>query len=559
MDDRKLLEKLTTEKEVAFEFQERRHEQWNQNYELYRDFVRTNRLTQRQPVNFPIMKTSLRTLLANIDDPPSMEFKNLEGGEEAQKKEKITNELWTETFDDLNFEDLDILDKKNVFLYGRSFKKLNFLDKSFDAEVLDNWDVLVDPKTNPMDLQTAKFLVHIHIFRSLREILADDKYLQSGKDDLKVLLDTETEGGLIAMPDAKEALQARQERLKTMGVENFDDFGAADTIVELNEHYTLIWENKKFVRYVVITAVGAESAPKAILFKKPLKSVIGIDDWPLVTWADDMELSDFWSDSKADTVRTPNKILNIWLSQLLENRTLRNYGMHWFDSSKPEFIPTQFEPGPFKMLPCPGNPNELTKQVDIPDLSESLDEMMFIKGLIEEATSATPTKKGVEGKKKTFGEAELIQQESNENISGIAKFYKKAWKQFAQMWYDIIDANVPDGEAIDLYKESTKGTGKMFKKSVMAKEWKSRAGYRIKVLSTSEQRQKNIEEINKWIAIKNQFPDNPKVQEMAERRILEGLNVEKAEIDEAININKEQNSLPGGLSMAPPQMNPQMR
>jgi len=552
VDDKQLLEKLKQEKEVAWTFQSRRHSQWNESYNLYRDFVQTNRLTQRQAINFPMMKASLRTLLANVDDPPSLEFKNLEEGEAAQKKEMVTNEMWLEHFEDLNFEDLDILDKKNVFLYGRSFKKLNFLEKSFKTEVLDNWDMLVDPKTNPMDLETAKFLVHIHIFKSLREILADTKYEQKGKNELKNFLDSDTEGGIIAMADAKETLAAKQERLETMGVENFDEFGASDVIVELNEHYTLIWEKNKFVRYIVITAVGSNES-KAILFKKPLKSVIGIEDWPFTTWADDLELSDFWSDGKADTVRTPNKILNIWLSQLLENRTLRNYGMHWFDSTDPSFIPTQYEPKPNGMYPCPGDPNKLTKQIEIPDLSESLDEMMFIKGLIEEVTSATPTKKGIEGKEKTLGEVELIQAESNENISGIAKFYRKSWKQFAKLWYKILDANVSISQSVDLFKESTKGSGRMFKKSIQAKDWKSRAGYRIRVLSTSEQKQKNVEEINKWIAIKNQFIDNPKLVTMAERKILEGLGLEKTEIDDIVNIEKgKAEQFPGGLSLTPP-------
>ena len=355
------------------------------------------------------------------------------------------------------------------------------------------------------------------------------------------------------MKDAKETMLARQERLKTMGVENFDDFGASDTIVELNEHYTLIWEKDKFVPYVVVVATGStESA--AILFKKPLKKVLGIEKWPFTTWADDMELSDYWSDGKADTIRTPNKILNIWLSQLLENRTLRNYGMHWFDSTKTDFIPTQYEPKPFGMYPCPGDPSKLTRQVDIPDLSESVDEMLLIKGLIEEVTSATPIKKGIEGKKKTLGEVEALQSEANENISSISKFYRKSWKQFAELWYAILDANVAASESVKLFKESTKGSGKMFMKEIKAKDWKSKAGYRVKVLSSVEQQKKNIEEVNKWLAVKNQFLDNPKVVEMAEKKVLEGLGVSRAEIDEIISVQKDINEMPGGLTMNPPNM-----
>jgi hypothetical protein len=44
-------------------WRERRHPQWTLNYELYRDTVITNRLTQRQLVNVPYMKKTLKTYL----------------------------------------------------------------------------------------------------------------------------------------------------------------------------------------------------------------------------------------------------------------------------------------------------------------------------------------------------------------------------------------------------------------------------------------------------------------------------------------------------------------
>jgi hypothetical protein len=37
-------------------YRERRHPQWTDNYLLYRDTLITNRLTQRQSVNVPLMK-----------------------------------------------------------------------------------------------------------------------------------------------------------------------------------------------------------------------------------------------------------------------------------------------------------------------------------------------------------------------------------------------------------------------------------------------------------------------------------------------------------------------
>ena len=79
-----LLDKLQREKKIAREFVERRYEAWNEIYELYRNKVRTNRLTQRQAVNIPLMKETVKTLLSKIDDPPTIEWKELGGDEQKE-------------------------------------------------------------------------------------------------------------------------------------------------------------------------------------------------------------------------------------------------------------------------------------------------------------------------------------------------------------------------------------------------------------------------------------------------------------------------------------------
>lgn len=532
-----LIEKLNKECEVASSYQERRWESWTSNYELYRDYVHTNRLTQRQAVNYPLMKETIKTILSKIDDPPSIIFKCLEEKDKGKEKELVLNELWNYYFDKLNFEGLDVLDKKNVLLCGRSFKKLNFLNREFYTEVLDNFDVLVDPKVNPLDIETANWLIHQHIYKSLKTILADKKYLEEGKQKLKQYLDTKD--GILKSNDVKESLDAKQERLESLGVDNFEEFGASDTIVELKEHCTLVWDAKKkqFVRHLVIYALDAVE-----LFNEPLKDVIGVDFYPFTTWGDDIDVSDFWSDGPGDMVRVPNKILNIWLSQLLENRTLRNYGMYWFDATNPQFQPQSFVPKPFGQYPVPGDPSKVIKDVQIPDLSGSIQEMEFLRAIVERSTGATAIEKGVQTKgTTTLGEVELLAAKSAERTTGLAKAYHKANKEFAEKWYKIIDANVAYTDAIKLYKESFKG--KIFEKEVKAKDWKSEAGYRVKVMSSSEQESEKTTSLRKWMALKAQFPENIALQRIAQRRILDGMDLnpeEQKEVEEFEKVLKTQ-------------------
>jgi len=527
-----LIEKLIKEKDVALEFQQRKHEHWTDNYSLYRDYVAVNRLIQRQAINFPIMKETIKTLLSRIDDPPTIFFKCLEEKKAGAEKEIVLNELWNYYFNKLNYEELDILDKKNVLLCGRSFKKLNFLNGEFDTEVIDNWDILIDPKTSPLNLETARWVIHQHIFKTLREILANPKYTTKGKEELKKYLDSKE--GIIKSQEAEESLKAKQERLKLLDVENFEEFGASDVLVELKEHYTYCWDEKKktFIRTLIIWAVD-----QVELFQKPLKDVIGVEFYPFITWGDDIDISDFWSDGVADLIRVPNKLLNIWLSQMLENRTLRNYLMYWYDSSSPAFVPQTYEPKPFGMYPSPGDPSKLIKPIEIPSISGTIEEMIFIRSIIERATAATAIEKGVAEKKQiTLGEVELLAGKSAERIIGMAKAYRKAWKQFAEKWFEILEANVSAVKTVKLYKESY--TGKVFEKEIKASDWKSKAGYKVKVLSSSEQETEKLTALRKWMALRTQFPDNLALQRIAQRRILEAMDLTPDELKEVKEFEK---------------------
>src|SRR3990167_10750506 len=105
------LERLQTEKKAALKLRERKHEDWNDNYELYRNKVQTNRLTQRQAVNIPLMKETIKTSLAKIDDPPNVDWKELSGDE---TKEIVYQEIWNDQFKRKKMEWVDVVDKKNV-------------------------------------------------------------------------------------------------------------------------------------------------------------------------------------------------------------------------------------------------------------------------------------------------------------------------------------------------------------------------------------------------------------------------------------------------------------
>lgn len=529
----KEMERLKKEKLSAIELQRHKIEDWNDNSELYRNKVKTNRLTQRQAVNIPLMKETIKTLLSKIDDTPNIIWHELSGD---NQKKLIFQEIWNQQFKDGNFEIIDILDKKNVLLHGFSMRKLFLTDSGVGVSVLDTFDTLIDPLTNAWDLDSARFIIHQNIFRSVRDILADDKYSEEGKNDLKIW--AESSPGLVQGNKNREQWEKKMERLRAMGVTNYDFqyYAGGDRLVSLTEHFTKRWDpvDKEFKRWVVVYADD-----KIELFSSLLKKMLNVDFWPFVRWSEDLELNDIYPDSVADLVRTPNKVLNIWISQLIENRTLKNFQMHWFLPGQ-GYTPQTYTPGPGVMLPAPPGDdiNKVIRPVEISGLDDSLTAIQSLIGIVERGSGATAIEKGSSegGGATTLGEVQIKLGQAIERTTAMAKFYRRAWYDLAWKWSKLIQANAP--KFMKLTKVSRKGN--LYPKTIYRNDWKSDAGYEPIVSSSSEQETETTKGIQRFQFVLQQFPNNLALIRIAQKRQLELLDLSSVEIRE---IEEEQKKL----------------
>src|SRR6267143_6033850 len=109
VDYLKLTTQLDFNEQADFRYQQRRHEQWTENYQLYRDRVIINRLTQRQSINVPLIKGIIKTVLANTDEFPDITHEELDNNKD---KEIVMNELWKDFVIRDRMELKDIVDKK---------------------------------------------------------------------------------------------------------------------------------------------------------------------------------------------------------------------------------------------------------------------------------------------------------------------------------------------------------------------------------------------------------------------------------------------------------------
>ena len=536
IEDEVIIEQHRREKDDSIRFKERRTEQWNENYLLYRDKVITNRLTQRQPVNIPVIRETIQSWISKIDEEPQLSFSARGRSPRDKRGELYVNEMWDFTYDAEKLELKDNMEKKIVGLQGRTFKYWYYADGQVKCSVIDPYDVDIDPRVNPFDLNTATYINHKNIFIPLRRILSNPTYRADGKAALKQYLDSKQ--GVLQAHTNQEEYEMRQARLNDLGANNYDEYRASDVMVELNRSFKLIWDNteKKFVRYLIVTAMDT-----VVLYVRPLKEAIGIDFLPWVTWASDPDINDIWSDGVADSVRTVNKVINMYFSQDLENRTYRNFGMYFYNTQNGQFQPQAFEAKPFGMYGVPGNPDEIIKQMQIEPLADTTNAMEYLKNLVQSSVAQTPSERGEQLKSRTtLGEVQLNLQASKGRNEVVTKQYRSAWEESGRIWYELLKNNAVGTKT--LFKRAK--NGEMYTKEIGPSDWKVPAGYETKVVLKSEREQNDDVEFQKLQFIKQSFATNPTAVRIARRKELELLGWDPDEIDEVMQAEEQQASNP---------------
>ena len=527
---------LDLNEQADFRYQERRHSEWTENYQLYRDKVIINRLTQRQSINAPLIKGIVKTTIANTDEFPDIQFEELGNNKD---KEIVVNELWKDDVVKDKKEIKDIVDKKQDFLYGKTWTKFNILRGRIITEIKEPFDMLVDRYADPSDLETADHISEHGIFRTIAELEGNPSFDQAAVRRIKLFYATAQ--GLIKAEEVTKLMQAKSERMELMGVPDVQNPQLGQTIVELKVHYQKVFDLKDQTSHIHVIVL-CNAGNNEILMAKPLLELMGIDFFSFVTWSDDPERLDHYPDGVADVARNSNKLLNAMISSIAENRILRNFNMHYFNSNMEGFVPQTFQPLPFGWYPIPvpegQKIDDVLKTVEIPDLSESLDEMEYVKKLVETAVAANTTLQGdVQQSKVTLGEVELATAAAKERINSIAKFYMLAQKEKGDKWAKILNANWNKLDSVTLYKKSHKGN--YFSKTVSGKDWKSEEGYECRAVSTAERQKQTLEGLQKLNAVKQFFPGNPVLDKIVGKKMLEFADVNPDETQAVLDAQEQ--------------------
>lgn len=522
------LVKIQNEKKSATEYRERRVTEWNDNYILWRNRVITNRLTQRQSANIPLTKEVLSTIMKDIDDELITYFRD-KGNDE--QKEIYYNEYWKKNMEKNQDFIKMLVHKRQSLLFGRSFRKLNVKNGLFTYELIDPQNILVDKHIDPTNIDSTRSIIQTGIYQTLEEIINNDKFLAEGRNTLKrYYSETNTEE---LDTDNYQNYTDREERLKDLGYNSEMTPEVGATYVELNEVIRL--EGSQFILYVVATI--EEGLVK--LLKKPLDEVIGKTSdnfWkehlPITSLSTEHDLTDFWNDGPADIVRPSNVIVNSWISQEVENRTLKNFSMHYYDSSNEKFIPQTYNPEAWGWYPVPGKPSDVIQDVSVPDLSSSLNEIQYILNIAKGAVGATGTNAGqLDDRKVTLGEIQITVANAQERTKSFVPLIQDEMKEFGIKYIKMLEAQKNNLTEIEISKLGRNGK-KLYSKTIRPDMIYSPKGWEIEVQTRNDKMTDAVSNIQKLDVATQEMPNNLPLREIKKKKLLEfaGLNSDEMQL-----------------------------
>ena len=444
LTDAEHIERINLEYNNAFEFRKPNIAEWHANEALlYGKKPKT--LSKRSNIMIQLMAGFEDTLLSKIKQPVFIVYKPKESAD-VIKARKVTN-LW-QLESDVSHEDWeykDLLVKKLAMVSGRGILKIRSLvPYAHRLDPIDHYDFLVDPLTNGMVLDSARYLGQDNIIKSKFE-------LENGgydKAKVKELINSYAENNTV-IPDNQD--REKTNRFAVIGMNYSDYFQAGDGYYKLLEWYTTV----NGTRAVFLL----DLEKKIIVGKKKLLDVTGIlregekPFWPYESWAYYPDLFNFWSPAPMSRVREIFELRNVSLNQMFDNNEAKNKPMRAYDP-KIYTNAALLQYSPDRSIPvAPGrDPEKGLYTLPFPDIIEPQTFNDILEKLAGKITGVTASGAGLSDTEKVgiyYGD----QQEVEKRMTLFEISYNRAHLRLGQKYVKNVSERLGKEESIKILGE----------------------------------------------------------------------------------------------------------
>ncbi len=405
LTDDEIMDRIDTEYQNAYDFRAPVITEWHQNEDLLYG-KKPNTISKRSNIMIQLMAGFEDTLLSKIKQPIFIVYTPTEGAD-VEKARKVTSAWELESsVSHQDWEYKDLLVKKLAMVSGRGILKI-FANTPYAHRLdpIDHYDFLVDPLTNGMNVESARYLGQDNIIKSKYQLEEGD-YIQ---EKVKLLVESYSDNNS-EIPDNQGSQKSN--RFAVAGMNYQDYFQAGDASYKLLEWYTQI----EGVRCVVLL----DREKHIILKKEKLEDVTGIlfdgdqPFWPYESWAFYPDLFNFWSPAPMSRVREIFTLRNVSLNQMFDNNEAKNRPMRAFDPLTYK-NPALFKYQPDRMIPTAAgkDPNKGVHTFVTPDILEPQQFNVILEELAGKITGVTASGAGSSNTKKVgiyYGDQQEIEK-----------------------------------------------------------------------------------------------------------------------------------------------------
>lgn len=428
-------------KEIQFarDFKQGKVKDFKLNEDLYYGRIKKDTgAMARANVDLGEMAGNIHTTLSKIDNPLTFKFEKRKASQ--LQRVKLLNALKNIDAKNDDWDIKDIVGKKQALLYGRAIYSY-FADSvnGYKPHLsnIDVYDFLIDPSAGGVDIELASYLGDYGVVKTRQDL---KEGVKSG-----IYLKTETQYLLDGSGNSTERPQEelnKQNRTQDQNVWKLEkEIGDKDKYKFWRWFTT--YDGVRY--YLLLCEKGATAVEIA-----PLEEKFASNMWPYWTWANFMDLTEFWTPSQADYDREVIMAKATSINQMLDNAEQINKPQKVVNVGAIENLAElKYRRDGYIKVKKDFDVNRAVQSLTVPSISTPIEVFKLLDGIQEKSSGVTGASKGVAEEDKV-GIYEGNQAEVADRYGLLNKSYAFGYKRFAKLYEAGVREHLVKKVAIDI-------------------------------------------------------------------------------------------------------------
>ena len=406
-------------------------------------------LKRRMNVPLPVMSGFIDTLVAKIDDPPSITINPTELAD-LPKARKSTALMRVDSSPTRGMWDIkDILGKKMAAFSGRAvYQTYAESDPRYKhhLELVDTFDFVCEPGGG-WHLETHFFLGKVNVFRTKAELQEGVENGWYDGNQVSKLINAQT----MMKAEERTEMELRRQRLQNLGL-NLDAHSYTGQDIYNFTEWRMVHEGTRYcLLFEPKTGIWIRAHEFDDVFERrkdepPL--------WDFTSWATHYEPYTFWSKAPADDVYPIHEAMGVTFNEGLMNLRRRNWNMRAVDGDVfPDLSLLEWrEDG---IVPVSGlNGRAISSGIyefNVPDTTNiTVNLIEFMNGFLGQKTGITPDVQGAADDNQKVGIYFGQLQQVADRLGLYNKFYRQCWTEIAQRYIRGLRQHATEGMVVKM-------------------------------------------------------------------------------------------------------------